>query len=308
VVPSALRRPARHLRRGAPLQRRTRRSRGADPASPPNRLNPRGVRLTFGAHSTRRIGLSGSRSPCGLSQAPGVFRRAAGLGRLLDLLASLPWPSPLLQGCHSRPPAALRPLGRRATRLSWGFLPFSTCQTRGSTCAGAPISPLRSGPRVSTLSPASSPRALPALFHAGALLGFALQGFLLRVRRHLLRGPSPPRRWPPAGCTLRGGKERTESAAHPASPSSRLLVPGVRMLRPAVRQSPKSAPLVGFILPEACDPPAAPPRPGGHPPLGFRTTFGLAPCGRPGPPGSSTASGLTRLQEPGSLSEVLSPL
>jgi hypothetical protein len=96
---------------------------------------------------------------------------------LLDLLASLPWPSPLLQGCHSRPPAALRPSGRRATRLSWGFLPFSTCQTRGSTCAGVPSSPLRSGPRVSTLSPASSPRALPALFHAGALLGFALQGF-----------------------------------------------------------------------------------------------------------------------------------
>jgi hypothetical protein len=37
--------------------------------------------------------------------------------------------------------------------------------------------PLRSAPRVSTLSAASSPRALPGLFHPGALLGFALQGF-----------------------------------------------------------------------------------------------------------------------------------
>jgi hypothetical protein len=173
---SALRRPARHLRRGAPLQRRTRRSRGADPASPPNRLNPRGVRLTFGAHSTRRIGLSGSRSPCGLSQAPGVFRRAAGLGRLLDLLASLPWPSPLLQGCHSRPPAALRPLGRRATRLSWGFLPFSTCQTRGSTCAGRSELPATFRPRgfdpLAGFLPASPPgpvscRSAPGLRPSG---------------------------------------------------------------------------------------------------------------------------------------------
>jgi len=133
------------------------------------------------------------------------------------------------------------------------------------------------------------------------------RGFLLRDRRCLSRGPSPPRRWLPAGCTLRGGKERTESAARSASPSPGLPVPGVRMPRPAVRQSPESAPLLGFILPEACDPPAAPPRPGGHPPLGFRTTFELAPRGRPGPPGSSTTSGLTRLREPGCLSEVLSP-
>jgi hypothetical protein len=39
------------------------RSRGAGPASPPTRLNPRGVRLTFEARSTRRIGVSGSPIP-----------------------------------------------------------------------------------------------------------------------------------------------------------------------------------------------------------------------------------------------------
>ena len=39
------------------------RSRGAGPASPPTRLNPRGVQLTFEAPSTRRIGASGSPIP-----------------------------------------------------------------------------------------------------------------------------------------------------------------------------------------------------------------------------------------------------
>jgi hypothetical protein len=62
-VPGALRRPTRHLRRGAPLQRRTRRSRGAGPALPPIRRNPRGVRLTFEAPSKRRTGVSGSPIP-----------------------------------------------------------------------------------------------------------------------------------------------------------------------------------------------------------------------------------------------------
>jgi hypothetical protein len=137
VVPNALRRPARYLDGVCPFRdvRATSRCR-ADVAADPT--DPRGVRLTFGALSTRRIGSSGSRSLCGLLQAHEVFRRAAGLGRLLDLLACLPWPSPLLQGFHSRLPAALRPFGRRATRLSWGFMPFSASQTRGSTTTGFP--------------------------------------------------------------------------------------------------------------------------------------------------------------------------
>jgi hypothetical protein len=61
---------------------------------------------------------------------------------------------------------------------------------------------------------------------------------LLRVRRYLLRGPSPPRRWLPAGCALLGGLSRAQSFARPASPSSGLPVPGVRTLRPAVRLTP----------------------------------------------------------------------
>jgi hypothetical protein len=168
--------------------------------------------------------------------------------------------------------------------------------------------PLRSGLRVSTLSPASSPRALPALFHAGALLGFALQGLDPP-------GPSAPLTRPVTPATLAARRLRTSRRSE-----SRLVVRAARKpvlgaSRPRSPNPPAGcspdavglAPLLGFILPEALPPPAAPPRPGGHPPLGFRATFGLAPRDRPDPPGSSTASGLARLLEPSSLSEVPSP-
>jgi hypothetical protein len=217
----------------------------------------------------------------------------------------------------------LRPSSKVVTRGRLSRFVLAGAARRASpgvSCPSAharPAGPLARGIRTPRYVPASGfrpSRRLPPrepsrpCFMPERSWASPFRGFFLQARRYPSRGPSPPRRWPPAGCTLRGGKERTESAAHPASPSSRLPVPGVRMLRPAVRQSPKSAPLLGFLLLEACSRPAAPPRPGGHPPMGFRAAFGLAPCGHPGPPGSSTASGLARLQEPSRLSEVLSPL
>jgi hypothetical protein len=308
-VPSALRRPTRHLRRGAPLQRRTRRSRGAGPALPPIRRNPRGVRLTFEAPSKRRTGVSGSPIPLRPFAGPWGLpppRRPRPIARPTRL-ASLAFASPPRLSLE----AACRASSLRAPRDAplLGFpalqhMPDPRVHLRGKLRPPryVPASGFRPSRRLPPREP-SRPCFMPERSWASPF-----RGFLLRDRRCLSRGPSPPRRWLPAGCTLRGGKERTESAARSASPSPGLPVPGVRMPRPAVRQSPESAPLLGFILPEACDPPAAPPRPGGHPPLGFRTTFELAPRGRPGPPGFSTTSGLARLREPSSLSEVLSPL
>jgi hypothetical protein len=199
--------------------------------------------------------------------------------------------------------------GRSAQRASLGVpCPSAHHGLAGPLIAGLPTSPLRSVLRVSTLPTVCSPRALPTIFQAGALLGFALQGLAPP-------GPSAPLTRPVTPATLAARRLRTSRRSE-----SRLVVRAARKpvlgaSRPRSPNPPAGcspdavglAPLLGFILPEALPPPAAPPRPGGHPPLGFRATFGLAPRDRPDPPGSSTASGLARLLEPSSLSEVPSP-
>jgi hypothetical protein len=99
-----LRRPARYLDGVHPFRdvRATSRCRAGVAADP---TDPRGVRLTFGELSTRRIGLSGSRSLCGLLQAREVFRGTGGTGRLLEPvnLAPVAFASP--PGFHPRLPA-----------------------------------------------------------------------------------------------------------------------------------------------------------------------------------------------------------
>lgn len=94
------------------------------------------------------------------------------------------------------------------------------------------------------------------------------RGLLLRVRRCLSRGPSPPRRWRPARCAPRRGQGRARTGARPVSPSSGLLVPGVRSRRPAVRR---------------CRRDRSPP--GLHPPWGSSASRRAAPIWRPSPPG-----------------------
>jgi hypothetical protein len=88
-------------------------------------------------------------------------------------------------------------------------MPFSTCQTRGSTCARIPtlatFRPQGFHPLDGFL-PASPPDRLSGRSAPGLLPS---RGLLLPVRRYSFRSPSPPRRWPPAASATFGGLGRT---------------------------------------------------------------------------------------------------
>jgi hypothetical protein len=138
------------------------------------------------------------------------------------------------RGCLPR--CALAGLARRA---SPGVpCPSAHAGRAGPLIAGLPT-PATFRPQgfdpLAGLLPARPPgpvscRSAPGLRPSGACSS--------RVRRHLSRGPSPPRRWLPAGCALHGGLNRASSVARSASPSSRLPVPGVRTHQPAFRPTP----------------------------------------------------------------------
>jgi hypothetical protein len=167
--------PERDYRTGRPLQRR------CDNLEAPSRRrrrpdNPRGVGLTFEAIPIRRIEVSGSSIP--LRPFPGPWglptdRRPR--PSFPDLHASLPGLRPssrvFTRGRLSRPLLAkpARHASRGVSRPS-AHHGSAGPHTRGSH------TPLRSVPRVSTLSTASSPRTLPTVFQAGALLGFRPPG------------------------------------------------------------------------------------------------------------------------------------
>jgi hypothetical protein len=159
-----------------PLQRRMATSRGrADVTADPG--NPHGVELTFGALSVRRIGVFGSPSPLRPLAGPwGLPSHRRPRPGCPDLHASLPWPSPLLQGFHPRLPVVRPPSRAGARRASPGVrCPSALDGSTGPHARDFQL-PLRSTLRVSTLSAACSPRTLPALFHAGALMGFSPSG------------------------------------------------------------------------------------------------------------------------------------
>jgi hypothetical protein len=293
-------------RSGAPSETHeaTSRGRGAVAVAA---AGPRGVELTFGALSTRRIGLSGCPIPLRPLAGPWGFpsnRRPR--PSLNDLHACLPWPSPLLQGFTRVRPSPGRPCGLRVRRASRGV----SCPSAHHGFAGPPAQGsqplLRSALRVSTLSAACSPRALPGLFHPGALMGFTLQGFdPPGPSVPPSEGPSPPRRWAAAGRATSGARGRA-IVARPAASSPRLLVPGVRPPRRWFRASRRAFPSwASSSLGISRPPPSRPRFPGGHPPSSVRTGIGLSPCSRPGSAGSSTATDLARLRESSVPCEVL---
>jgi hypothetical protein len=290
----------------APLQRRMRQPRGAAAASPPPR--PALVELS-GPSEHSRSGVSGrlvARSPSGLSQARGVFRRTAGLGRPSTTY------TPVSRGlrpsfrARSRRPPPDRPCGLHARRASPGVSCPSAHHGSAGPLARGSQPPLRSAPGVSTPSAASSPRALPGLFHPGALLGFSLQGFdPPGPPVPPSEGPSPPRRWAAAGSATSGARDRAIVARSAAS-SPRLVVPGVRPPQHWLRASRRAIPSwASSSLGLSRPPPHRPRFPGGHPPSSFRTGIGLAPRSRPGSAGSSTATDLARLRESSGPFEVL---
>jgi hypothetical protein len=247
--------------------------RGVEPTSPSTRPSPRGVRLTFEAHSARRIDVSGSPIPLRPLAGPWGLpshRRPRSIARPTRLapVAFAPPPGFSLEAARraSRPS---RVQGRSAQRASLGVpCPSAHHGLAGPLIAGLPISPLRSALRVSTLPTVCSPRALPTIFQAGALLGFALQGFAPP-------GPSVPLTRPVTPTTLKARQLRTSwrpgshrTGARPASPSSGLTVPGVRSRRPVVHQYRRDR---------------SPP--GLHPSWGPSASRRAAPIWRPSPPG-----------------------
>ncbi len=181
--------------------------RGVEPTSPSTRPSPRGVRLTFEAHSARRIDVSGSPIPLRPLAGPWGLpscRRPRSIARPTRLapVAFAPPPGFSLEAARraSRPS---RVQGRSAQRASLGVpCPSAHHGLAGPLIAGFPTSPLRSVLRVSTLPTVCSPRALPTMFQAGALLGFALQGFAPP-------GPPVPLTRPVTPTTLKARQLRT---------------------------------------------------------------------------------------------------
>jgi hypothetical protein len=281
--------------------------RGVEPASPPTRSSPRGVGLTFGAYSPWRIALSGFAIPLRPFAGPWGLppqRRPRPIARPTRLT---PGPSPLLQGFHSRSPAAPRPFERSATRLSWGFLPFGTCQTRGSTHAGVPR-PATFRPRGFDLLAGLLPASPPGPVSCRSAHGLCPPGVCSSESVGASpEAPSPSRRWLPAGCAPRGGPGRTVSARDPqarpqgfpypeSAPRSRLFarrrwgtIPSWAFFLPGASSASRRAAPIGGSLHELPD--------------------GLRTCALQPPRLSEvfTASGLARLREPSSPSEVLSP-
>jgi hypothetical protein len=245
---------------------------------------------------------------------PATFRRSMGSSAATPASADCSTYSPHSQGLRpssrvfTRGYLSRRALSSAARRASLGVsCPSAHARPAGPLARGF-HAPLRSGHEVSTSSPAYSPRALPAVFHAGAPMGFALQGFAPP-------GPSAPLPRPhhphDVGCP-----PAAHFAAAEVAPFRRATrKPVLRASRPrsplpaagcspdaAGERSPPGLPSSLGPLP----PPAAPPRSAASPhglPDGFRTCA-LQP---PRPSGVFTASGPARLREPSSPSEVLSP-
>jgi len=230
--------------------------------------------------------LFGYRTPCGLFQTPGVFRRTAGPGPNSRPDASLPWPSPLLQGLtRGHPPSRLppkRPLRRRASR---GVLsPSSTFQVRGSTTAGFPA-PASFRPQgfdpLDGLLPAHPGDPVSGRSARGLS---PYRGLLPRTRRHPLSGPV-------TSSTLAARPWRLRRSGSCRRRSTRVPVLEVLRVRdpfpPGGCYADRTGRLPSWasLLPGALPSPAASPRPGDHPPLDFPPVFGLAPRLRCGPPG-----------------------
>jgi hypothetical protein len=212
--------------------------------------DPRGVGLTFGARPSSRIEVFGSSIPLRPFAGPwGLPRR-----RWHRPIARTGEPGSrgLRLSFRVSPEASRRdaaPRGAEARHASPGVLcPSAHARPAGPLARGFQPS-LRSVLRVSTLSTASSPRALPTGFQAGALLGFRPPGvFSSRSvgtpsgARHLHDVGRPPLAPPSAAWAV-------PSAARPASPSSRLPVPGIRTVPPAVTPAQTAASPPGLLPP-----------------------------------------------------------
>jgi hypothetical protein len=262
--------------------------RGVEPASPPTRPSPRGVGLTYGAHSPRRIAPSGFAIPLRPFAGPWGLppqRRPRPIARPTRLTPRAFAPPPgfsLEATCRAAPFRAPRDaplLGFPALR----HMPDPRVHSRGgSTPRYVPATRFRPPRRLTPREP-SRPYFMPERPWASPS-----RGLLLQVRRRLSRGPITL-------TTLAARRLRTSRrqrshrlGARPASPSSGLPVPGVRSPQPAARPTPLgNDPLLGFHPPWGLflHPPHRPDR--RLPPMGFLTAFGLAPCSRPGPPGCS---------------------
>jgi hypothetical protein len=226
--------------------------------------------------------------PSTFPRSLGSSERADGRGRLVDAPASLPWPSPLLQGFHPRPPCRVAPAGvARGTPLVGFFalqhLPDPRVHLHGvSRPRYVPSSGFRPSRRLAPREP-SRP-----YFRSERSWALALQGFLphrsagtSREARHLHdvgRLPSaPPAAVWNALVVLRS-----------ASPSSRLLVPGVLTFAPAVTPPAKARSPPGLLLPEVLPPLIAPLRPAAIPPWASRRPSSLRSAA------ASTLRGLLR--------------
>jgi hypothetical protein len=224
--------------------------RGVEPASPPTRSSPRGVGLTFGAHSLRRIALFGFAIPLRPFAGPWGLppqRRPRPIARPTRLTPRAFAPPPgfsLEVACRATPFRASRSaplLGFPALR----HMPDPRVHSRGGSMPRyVPASRFRPPRRLTPREPSrpcfmpERPWALPS------------RGLLLQVRRRLSRGPATL-------TTLAARRLRTSRrsrshrlGARPASPSSGLPVPGVRSPQPAVRPTPLgNDPLLGFHPP-----------------------------------------------------------
>ena len=269
---------------------------GAGPASPPTRLNPRGVQLTF-EHPRHDV----SEHP--VLRSPSTFagpwgfpprRRPRPIAR----------PTRLAPVAFASPPrlsleAACRASSLRSSRSAplLGFpalqhMPDPRVHLHGGSEPSATSRPQGFDPLAGFL-PASPPgpiscRSAPGLRPSGVLSSGPVG------TSHEVRHPHDVGCPPAVHFTAAWGgrnRPRTPQARPRGFPYPESGTPD-RLLS----LTPESAPLLGFLLPEASVPPVAPPRSGGHPPMGFRATFGLAPRDRPGPPGSSTTGDLARLR------------
>jgi hypothetical protein len=217
-------------RRGVPLQRRL------DDLEGPNRRRRRSDRPSW-SWADLRSTLDPTYRRIRFADPPSTSSRSMGSSVGPPTPASfpktgvwLPWPSPLLQGFTRGhlPRGLLRTI--RSARLSWGSSPFSTCQIRGSTCAGLPP-PATFRPQgfdpLDGLLPANPPDRVSGRSAPGLP---PFRGFLLQTRRRSFRSPSPPRRWPPAAGSDAGDQDRTVGCAirEPVHEASRAWNPYLR--------------------------------------------------------------------------------
>lgn len=250
------------------------RSRGVGSASPPTRLNPRGVRLTFEALSTRRIGTSGSPIPLRPFAGPWGLparRRPRPIAR----------PTRLAPVAFASPPrlsleAACRASSLRASRDAplLGFpalqhIPDPRVHLHGGSEPSATFRPQGFNPLAGFL-PASPPglvscRSAPGLRPSGVSSSRSVAASFRRPLTSTTFVPPPEALLPALGISPSVGAIRglVLEASRPGNPRFRTPCDG----------RPEAVPLVGFILPGARSPATAPPPirrpsphglPGGH--------------------------------------------